>query len=1015
MKISMDAQIANQGIEQGTTAYKTSTLSKEESVKGYTLDISGNVKDNNAYGGQGKTTEDVMREATGTDVAAQKNYMVVMSNSMSQEDFAKLAEDGFNPNDMEIETAVTIVDRIKATLLQSGVNIVGYTDDLGKEQLTEITGSEAYAQAVTDSFAKHDVPLTEENVNAVMEEVDKASSITQLSDGAKKYMVSGQTELTVDNLYRASYSTAKDGDAQGRGYFAEDLQGYYAKKADNIDFSALQGQMEKVIQSAGMEVTDATLEESKWLIQKGIPLTRENLSQLDQIQNISFPLAAEDVIESAACVMAEGKPAGNAVPGTTTDIYQKASALVGLTASISEEAVEAVVETNQPLTLQNLATAQKKIETGTVTAEKTSFSASKAKRQLEEVRLQMSVEANVRLLKTGFSIDTTELEQLVERLKEQETADSQALFPQDEKTVAERKTVLWNETLYKTGQIRVIPAAVTGEAVGADADAWTLDYVYQKGTALKATYEAAGQTYEALMTVPRSDLGDSIKQAFRSVDGILNDLSRETSEENQRTVRIMAYNSMAMTQENFNKVREADEKLTEVVTKLTPGNAWKMIRDNKNPLTMSIDELNDYLDGMPTETEKTEKYSKFLYKLEQTEGISQDEKDAFIGIYRLFGQIEKNDAAAVGSVIGIGQELTVNNLLSAVRTRKAGHINVGISDEFGALSDTLEKGTSISRQLENYFSKIENTQPVTAEQEEKTEQAYQKEQLNQFRQVSQVSEKSIQMLLEYNQPVTVDSLMAADFLTRNKGATFRKIGEYTNKSNGEKLTESISHLQESFTSKESAQTAYEETVKTARETLEIETLGTVGETGEEIGTVETPRYVDVCSMVNLHKQLSLAASLAFEENYEVPVQTEEGITSVNVRILHSQGETGKVSASMQDAIYGSMEAEFQIRGSRIDGYISSSVRAGTELLFSKMEDFQTELEKITGLPAEVSVILRSAEGSQAGIKAGIKPGNTRVQTIDQNNDVSQAGEVSTNDLYQIAKTFITMMAGSHTT
>ena len=36
---------------------------------------------------------------------------------------------------------------------------------------------------------------------------------------------------------------------------------------------------------------------------------------------------------------------------------------------------------------------------------------------MEEVRLQMTVEANIHLIKSGFSVDTAELEQLVESLK----------------------------------------------------------------------------------------------------------------------------------------------------------------------------------------------------------------------------------------------------------------------------------------------------------------------------------------------------------------------------------------------------------------------------------------------------------------------------------------------------------------------------------------------------------------------------------------------------------------------
>lgn len=71
-----------------------------------------------------------MQEAGQQEVACQRNYMAVMSNIMSDEDFSKLSEEGFEPGSTEIETVVTIVDEIKATLAKSGVEIKGYTDTL---------------------------------------------------------------------------------------------------------------------------------------------------------------------------------------------------------------------------------------------------------------------------------------------------------------------------------------------------------------------------------------------------------------------------------------------------------------------------------------------------------------------------------------------------------------------------------------------------------------------------------------------------------------------------------------------------------------------------------------------------------------------------------------------------------------------------------------------------------------------------------------------------------------------
>ena len=73
---------------------------------------------------------------------------------------------------------------------------------------------------------------------------------------------------------------------------------------------------------------------------------------------------------------------------------------------------------------------------------------------------------------------------------------------------------------------------------------------------MQKAYEEAGERYETLMTAPRSDLGDSIRKAFSNVDDILTDMSLEKTSENQRAVRILAYNSMEITPENIEKLEE---------------------------------------------------------------------------------------------------------------------------------------------------------------------------------------------------------------------------------------------------------------------------------------------------------------------------------------------------------------------------------------------------------------------------------------------------------------------------
>ena len=159
MKITFDNNNTNQNVDKVTTTpYRDTRTEKTAQAGAFALDISGTVMDNTAYKGQGKTAEEVMQDAGQTDVAVQRDYMTVMSNTMSEEDYNRMMKDGCQVGDMDIEEVVTIVDKIKAELIKGGTQVAGYTDQIDADTLREITGSEAFASELRRQFEKHDIP-----------------------------------------------------------------------------------------------------------------------------------------------------------------------------------------------------------------------------------------------------------------------------------------------------------------------------------------------------------------------------------------------------------------------------------------------------------------------------------------------------------------------------------------------------------------------------------------------------------------------------------------------------------------------------------------------------------------------------------------------------------------------------------------------------------------------------------------------------------------------------------------
>lgn len=92
---------------------------------------------------------------------------------------------------------------------------------------------------------------------------------------------------------------------------------------------------------------------------------------------------------------------------------------------------------------------------------------------MEEVRLQMTVEANIHLIKSGFSVDTAELEQLVESLKAAQKQAEEALFGKTE----------WKEAGSASGIFRNTMAAVKG--LGACRQRWSANSLFKGGRSWK--------------------------------------------------------------------------------------------------------------------------------------------------------------------------------------------------------------------------------------------------------------------------------------------------------------------------------------------------------------------------------------------------------------------------------------------------------------------------------------------------------------------------------------------------
>lgn len=907
-----------------------------------------------------KTIIDEIEQSGSMDAGERKAQMAVLAETTSPEDYKKMQEEGFSLDDTTSNKIVTVTDKIKAQLAKAGVDISAFGDDLDFEQLAQITGSPELAAQIADSLREADLPLTDDNFKQIAETVDMADSLSPLDDGAVKYLIDNQLEPTVQNIYFARHSASA-------GYMPAEQQ----------DISSFLPQVKNVIASAGLEVNDDTIATSKWMLENDIPLTKENLTYAQALRQTELTTGAEDVAALAAEAVSEGKSAQDAVILSGYTWMEQAQNAVDTVENATDEDLVYIVEKGLPLTLDSLReAAANRVSESTVQDADGNYTQKgqqllTARRQLEEIRLAMTAEANYRLLKQGISIDTEPLVKLVEQLKDQENEYYRNLLMSEGVDATKEQVELFGEVDKKVTDMRYVPAYVLGMK---DADVSTINGVHEAGTELKTSFEKASRQYETLMTAPRADLGDSIQKAFRNVDDILNDLGMELTDENRRAVRILGYNSIDITRDSVLTMKAADEEVQRVFKNMTPAVVTQMIKRGINPLEMDFTSLNQEAESIKSEElggEDNRKFSEYLWKMEQNHEISEEERSSYIGIYRLIRQVENTDGAAIGALIQQGAPLTMKNLLTAVRSEKrSSKMDYSVDYNFEGVSGT-SKGSSITDQIEAAYqnnclkdaselltperAKVlfeqdmewENMTPeelkavLTQAGEQADESSidadYAKEQLAQLEQAANADESIYRILDKYDIPNTVSNVLAMESMLNQRNQMFRKIfGSSTSDHNGDDQVdaEDLEAIKQELLEEFGEAVSEPADMAVAQEKL--------GELAENVmKTMINSDHVtslDVRDMKMLSAQLSVNSILAKEEQYAVPVMVNDELMNVSVKIVRGVDKKGIVDIMMESELRGKIAATFQAKEDGIHGLIATDSEETAELFKGQTQD-----------------------------------------------------------------------------
>lgn len=897
----------------------------------------------------------IQEDARQIDVSFLKDQMAILSGLLSGTEGEGLSEEGYSLNGTQVDTIVTVVDKIKLELAKGGMDINIFGDELSMEQLEAVTGSAEQALAMAEDLRE----CTKEDM---------------------VYLVGKELPPTIENLYLAQHS------GNGRG-----VRDYQMPQDEN-----LKNQMARVIEEAGLPVNGITMGYGELLLAHDIPLTAENLAYMDKLNHMKLPPQADWVKEAVSTAVHEGRKPQEAYLMEGYSLKDRALKAQEVVEQAREEDLEVVVQRGEPVTIQALEQAHRgntqvqrkeaadrpiaggqtdggKYDTvgvkvsGRIVVE-AELKIVTARRQLEEIRLTMTVEASYHLLKQGISVETEELSKLVEELKGIEENYYKTLLEQAGVPGAEEAAPLFRDTMAKTEALKGFPAYAMGRF---SVTQTSLEVIYQEGSRLKVTMEQANMAYETMMTTPRSDLGDSLAKAFGNVDDILKDLELEASPVNQRAVRILAYNQMEINAESITAVKGLDEKMQNLFDHMKPAVVLEMIREGVHPLHMDVASLQAKAEEIESRLDpgQEEKYSKFLWELEQSHDITPQERDSYIGIYRLLRQIEKTDGAVIGAVLNQGGQLSLKNLLSAVRSRQKAGMDVTLKEDFGAV-EVKESEDAIHRQIDaayqtdcakNALEQLNRQGPKGAMAQEhwqewtpeqllwklreqggtnpsdasKLVEAYWQQQKELMERGRTVEDAALRMLVDYELPMDTYNMLAASRMRNQRNGMFQRLFSPGNQEETPDLSKAKEQILEKFA----------EAVKSPEDMAKAQQA--LAETAEHImeGMINDREIssLDVRELKVLRSQIQISSRMSREENYAVPVLIADELTNVQLKIVRGKKTRGMVDIFFENERLGKVAARLQTTEKRVEGFVAADSQETFETLKSREQDLMREL------------------------------------------------------------------------
>lgn len=849
------------------------------------------------------------------------------------EDLELLSKEGMNYKEYDVGQLDKTIERIKEERAIKKENLENQIE-ANKEKIDLIRssyGGGKLDKKIIQRLEDKGLPVTKGNIEKISNALEKAIMTENLSDQAISYLTSYDMPLTIENIYKSmhiSYDNKQNIDRQGNSY---------------SDFESIERQVLKTIQDSKLEVNDENIDNAKWLLENDIPITEKSLWKLKDLKIIKSEMTQDEILNRIVSNIEEGIPLEKT--NLTLVSYNRLDDIIDEFQNIDDLTLDFAFEQDADIDIDTIS----------------------LRRNLEEIRLKLTISSGKQLIKNGFNLETDKLSRIVDGLREIENKYYQNLLEEQSLPVTLEKVSYLESVLTSLDELRSMPVIILGSTL-ASMETQTIVGLIEEGNNQIANRQLANKTYETLMTKPDRYYGDKIEKAFTNIDEILTSLELEVSEANQRAVRILGYNSMDITRESIKSIKAYDNQVDYMMKNLLPSTVVSFIKKDLNPLNMPITDINKEIkdERLNTESLQNNKFSKYLWKLEKNQEISENEKESYIGFYRLIHQLNKNGEAALGAVINAGQEVTLSNLLTAMRTRSHGEIDLILDEEFGALEDFSKGIKDIDVQInegfiDNIFEEISpekihslegkeiydmsieqlSKQLKQTQNEASLDKDYFSEQISKTQDLVENNPDIIKYLESLKIPVSINNIRAAT-------------GQLSQDQNVYKLIKDIDKESQLLNNNTLKELDIEEISNRV-----INNFNSYDDLSKEYENIEKD-INDICkdlfenkifslkearSLQRITSGMSFVKLLSKKEHYQIPIVKGETVTNVNLTILRNEDKRGRIKINLFSETLGSVVANFKVDNKELTGFISSNNMEGLEVLKAAKDEMIERLEK----------------------------------------------------------------------